>query len=94
MSSLKAKEDLPLLKYLLKHFPDKNRTKIKQYLKYGSIFVNNKPITKHDFLVKTGDEILFRKAPVKPVKKSTPKAQAPFLILYEEVAAYSRAYCW
>ena len=44
-----------LFNYLMERFPDLKRTNIKRLLKLKSIFVNQRPITKHDYALVPGD---------------------------------------
>jgi len=75
-------ENTPLLSYLLKFFPENNRTKTKQLLKYGAIVVNGKTVTRHDHALKIGDKIDFRQKPKDSGMR--PKLEPPFPIVYED----------
>ena len=82
MKTQTVTEDSPLLDALLKFFPEYNRTKIKQFLKYGAIAINGKIATRHDHPLKTGDKIELRKKPNENRQKPTLKS--PFPIVYED----------
>ncbi len=82
MKTHTAVEDLLLLTYLLKYFPEKKRTKIKQLLKYGAIAVNGKIVTRHDYSLKTGDTLEFLQKPKE--NRQRPKLEPPFPIIYED----------
>ncbi len=47
----------PLLETLIRVFRDTNRTRLKQSLKHGGVFVNDRPVTQFDFALKTGDTL-------------------------------------
>ncbi len=63
------KEESKLLDYLLKKFNHLSRNSVKHLLTNKQIIVNNKVVTKHDYLLKEGDKISFngkeKKAPLK-----------------------------
>lgn len=71
-----------LLDHLTQNFKAYNKTKLKQFLKHGSIAVNGQVRTAFNFKVQTGDkiEILSRKKAV--VRKT--RAHLPFTIIYED----------
>jgi 23S rRNA pseudouridine1911/1915/1917 synthase len=66
----------PLLPYLLAALAPMNRTRVKQLLTHGRIHVNGKAITKHDHVVRPGDQVTVDRTPPRP---------APLLpIVYED----------
>lgn len=54
---LKVKEEMDLIEYLLK-YSDYSKSKIKSYLKYKKIFINNSNIYKLPYILKINDEIV------------------------------------
>jgi 23S rRNA pseudouridine1911/1915/1917 synthase len=50
-------EAAELLPFLFENWPEMKRTRIKQWLKFGSVRVNGKAITRHDHPLKPGDKI-------------------------------------
>ncbi|MBI4388157.1 MAG: RluA family pseudouridine synthase [Candidatus Omnitrophica bacterium] len=77
-------ENSALLNYLRKAFPHITRTKTKTLLKSGVIFVNERPITRHDFCLKRGDEIRIQRRPVETHVEFKPRLSFP--IVYEDDA--------
>ncbi|OIO37590.1 MAG: hypothetical protein AUJ72_04250 [Candidatus Omnitrophica bacterium CG1_02_46_14] len=82
MKTFTVTENAPLLKTLLKAFPEYNRTKLKQILKYGSIAVNGKITTRHDHALKPGDKLKIQKK-LNPTNER-PNLLPPFPIVYED----------
>lgn len=54
---IKVKEEMDLIEYLLK-YSDYSKSKIKSYLKYKKIFINNSNIYKLPYILKINDEIV------------------------------------
>ncbi len=44
-----------LLAFLFEYWPEVKKTKIRQWLKHGSVQVNGQPLTRHDHTLQTGD---------------------------------------
>ena len=63
-------EPQPLLPFLFAAWPEVKRTKVKQWLKFGAVHVNDQSITKHDHPLQAGDRvsILPTKAPPPPAE--------------------------
>lgn len=58
--SIKIEEPGLLLDCLLQAVPDAKRTKVKQWLKYGSVLVNGQKRTRHDYSLVAGDVVEVR----------------------------------
>lgn len=71
-----VKENGKLLDYLVNHL-DMSRKKIKSYLTHGSIYINNTKVTKYDYSLIKGMEIM-----IDTNQKS--KKTLPFEVLYED----------
>jgi len=54
------KYDDTLLNYLLNNIKGKSKNNVKSLLTKGSVFVNDKVITKHDYSLKNGDKIVVK----------------------------------
>jgi 23S rRNA pseudouridine1911/1915/1917 synthase len=68
-----------LLEFLLEHYPDSPRTRVKKLLQGGSVRVNNKPVTLHSHPLTPGDTVeIGGKAGI------ATKASLPFPVLYED----------
>ncbi len=52
-----ATEAVELLSFLVEHWPDTKRTRIKQWLKFGSVRVNGEPVARGDHLLEPGDKV-------------------------------------
>lgn len=50
-------EAAELLPFLLASWPEMKRTRVKQWLKFGSVRVNGRPVTRHDHPLKSGDKV-------------------------------------
>lgn len=73
-----------LLPFLFENWPDMKRTRLKQWLKFGSVRVNDHAVTRHDHPLKPGDKITIKverapRADVKPMP-------AGLSIVYEDEA--------
>ncbi len=60
-SVLKATEEMELLPFLIKSWPERSRSSIKSLLLHGQVWIGNKPVTKHNAMVKPGDEVVVNK---------------------------------
>lgn len=65
-----VKEPADLLPFLLANWPEVKRTRVKQWLKFGSVRVNGTPVTRHNHELRPGDkiEIKVERAPQKAAK--------------------------
>ena len=75
---------IELLPFLFENWTDMKRTRIKQWLKFGSVRVNDHAVTRHDHKLKPGDKITIKverapRANVKPMP-------AGLSIVYEDDA--------
>lgn len=52
-----ATEPAELLPFLIANWPDMKRTRLKQWLKFGSVRVNGKAVTRHDQALEPGDKV-------------------------------------
>lgn len=52
-----VKEASALLPFLLANWPEVKRTRVKQWLKFGSVRVNGQSITRHDHALNPGDKV-------------------------------------
>lgn len=79
-----VKEPVDLLPFLLANWPEVKRTRVKQWLKFGSVRVNGKAITRHDHPLKPGDkiEIKVERAP----QKAAPPLPKGLEIIHEDDA--------
>jgi 23S rRNA pseudouridine1911/1915/1917 synthase len=69
-----------LIEFLIQHYPDSPRTRIKKLLQSGDIRINNKSVTLHSFLLKPGDKVeIITQSGIK-VKS----VRLPFTILFED----------
>ena len=61
-------EPQPLLPFLFATWPEVKRTKVKQWLKYDGVHVNDAVVTQHDYELKAGDLVSIQptKAPPPP----------------------------
>lgn len=74
-------EAQPLLAYLFAQWPEVKRTKIKQWLKFGAVLVNGKPVTQHNHELSAGDAVS-----IQPVKAPPPTPDLPegMSVLHED----------
>ena len=72
----------PLLEYLFRSFPDIKKTKIKQFLKFGSVTVNGRVVTQHNRPLNPGDRIDFLTKAAS--LKEQLKMHLDFSIVYED----------
>lgn len=52
-----ATSPTPLLPFLLENWPEVKRTRVKQWLKFGSVRVNGNSVTRHDHELQPGDKV-------------------------------------
>lgn len=52
-----VKDPTELLPFLLANWPDVKRTRVKQWLKFGSVRVNGLPVTRHDHELRPGNKV-------------------------------------
>lgn len=74
-------EPQPLLPFLLATWPEVKRTKMKQWLKYDSVLVNDAVVTQHDYELSAGDRVS-----IQPTKAPPPTPDLPegMRVLYED----------
>ncbi|GEP46457.1 pseudouridine synthase [Brevifollis gellanilyticus] len=63
-------EAQPLLPFLFAGWPEVKRTKVKQWLKFGAVHVNEKVVTRHDHELQAGDKVS-----ISPTKAPPPAAE-------------------
>lgn len=83
MRTFKVLENIPLLEYLFKTLSDTSRTRVKEYLKFKSVFVNGTVTTRFDHPLAAGDTVA-----IGP-QKSSEQVSAPKFgvrIVYEDDA--------
>ncbi len=62
MRDFQVTESVPLLEYLYRILADTKKTRVKQFLKFGAILVNGKPVTQFDHPLKSGDRVSVKSA--------------------------------
>lgn len=74
-------EAQPLLPWLFANWPEVKRTKVKQWLKFGAVQVNDRVVTQHDHALAAGDQVS-----IHPVKAPPPEPDLPagMRLLYED----------
>jgi 23S rRNA pseudouridine1911/1915/1917 synthase len=74
-------ESQPLLPFLFATWPEVKRTKVKQWLKYDGVHVNDAVVTQHDYELKAGDLVS-----IQPTKAPPPTPELPpgMRVLYED----------
>ena len=60
--TITVEEPAPLQTFLFTHFPEVKRIKIKQWLKFGSVFINGKKQSRFDHALVPGDEVVVQSA--------------------------------
>jgi 23S rRNA pseudouridine1911/1915/1917 synthase len=67
---LTVKESTTLLPFLFKSWPEVKRTRVRQWLKYGAVRINEQVVSRHDHPLSVGDtvSVLPAKAPPPPAK--------------------------
>ena len=81
MNSKIVAESGPLLPFLFSKWPEVKRTKIKQWLRFGAVNVNDHIITQHDYQLQLRDVVSIR-----PQKAPPPGSQLPagLSVAYED----------
>ncbi len=67
------------MEFLMQHYPDSPRTRIKKLLQSGTILINDKPVTLHSFMLNPGDVFEINLQKVRAAKTGL-----PFPVLYED----------
>ena len=52
----------PLLEQILAFWPETKRTRVKQWLRFGAVHVNDRVVTRHDHPLQAGDVIAVMEA--------------------------------
>lgn len=73
-----------LLPFLFETWPDTKRTRVKQWLKFGSVHVNGRVITKHNHELKAGDKVAIQVD--RMARKAAPPLPAGLKIIHEDDA--------
>jgi 23S rRNA pseudouridine1911/1915/1917 synthase len=81
MTSKTATEPAPLLPFLLAHWPEVKRTKVKQWLRFDAIKVNGRTITQHDHKLQPGDVVSIQPQKAPPATTPLP---AGLSIIHED----------
>jgi len=81
---LTVKEASPLLDYLLKTTGVASKTKLREWLSHGSVWVDGKVVKRGDKPVSAGQTIEIIRHQEKKPKSQQRKAPAPFPILFED----------
>lgn len=77
---LTVENDTLLLEYLLLKLKDKSKNNIKSILARGSIFIGGKSITKYDYKLHKGDEIIIKSL----ITNNAKYDKQPLMIVYED----------
>lgn len=77
-------EPIELMPYLLANWPDVKRTRVKQWLKFGSVRVNGKAVTRHDHELRPGDKIEIKVE--RAARKAAPPLPKGLQIVHEDDA--------
>jgi len=81
MNSKTVTQSSPLLPFLFANWPEVKRTKIKQWLRFGAVNVNDHIITQHDYGLQLGDVISIRPQKAPPAGSALP---AGLSVVYED----------
>jgi 23S rRNA pseudouridine1911/1915/1917 synthase len=73
-----------LLPFLFENWPDTKRTRVKQWLKFGSVRVNGRVVTKHSHELKAGDKVGIEVD--RMARKAAPPLPAGLKIIHEDDA--------
>ena len=73
-----------LLPFLFETWPDTKRTRVKQWLKFGSVRVNGQVVTKHSHELKAGDKVGIEVD--RMARKAAPPLPAGLKIIHEDDA--------
>lgn len=71
----------PLLAFLFTAFPEAKKTKVRQWLKFGSVLVNGRSVTQFDHPLEAGDEIQIKAQKREP---EVPRLPSGLRILHED----------
>ncbi len=82
-TTLKAGASGPLLDFLFQSLPEVKRTKLRQWLRYGGVRVNDRVITRHDHALTAGDQIRVE-APQRPAE--SPRLPKGMRVVHEDEA--------
>ncbi len=77
-------EAATLLPFLLANWPEAKRTRIKQWLKFGSVRVNGQTVTRHDHELRPGDKVEIKID--RAQRKAPPPLPKGLEIVYEDDA--------
>lgn len=80
MRDLPPPEAGPLLPWLLTTLAPMNRTRVKQHLQHGRVFVNGRPVTRHDHPLTPADRVAIA------AEGASPRALPSLTICYEDEA--------
>lgn len=81
MNSKTVAKSGSLLPFLFSNWPEVKRTKIKQWLRFGAVNVNDHIITQHDYGLQPGDVISIRPQKAPPARMQLP---AGLSVAYED----------
>jgi len=81
MNSKTVTQSSPLLPFLFENWAEVKRTKIKQWLRFGAVNVNDHIITQHDYQLQAGDIISIRPQKAPPAGTQLP---AGLSVAYED----------
>jgi 23S rRNA pseudouridine1911/1915/1917 synthase len=81
MNSKTVTQSGPLLPFLFANWPEVKHTKIKQWLRFGAVNVNDHIITRHDYALQPGDVINIRPQKAPPAGTHLPKGMD---VVYED----------
>ncbi len=74
-----VQKSVTLMEFLTEQYPDSPRSRVKKLLQSGTIRINDKPVTLHSCLLKSGDVFEINKE-----AGNAAKAGLPFPVLYED----------
>lgn len=77
-------DPVELLPYLLAHWSDVKRTRVKQWLKFGGVRVNGQPVTRHNHELRPGDKVEIKTDRVQ--RHAAPPLPAGLEIVHEDDA--------
>lgn len=81
MNSKTATKSSPLLPFLFQEWPEVKHTKIKQWLRFGAVNVNDHIITQHNYQLQSGDVVSIRPQKAPPAGSQLP---AGLRVAYED----------
>lgn len=77
-------EPIELMPYLLANWPEVKRTRVKQWLKFGSVRVNGKSVTRHNHELRPGDKVEIKIE--RAARKAAPPLPKGLQIVHEDDA--------